>query len=147
MPSKASGSTAPHENGPPQSSRPRLSSESGGSGTAIATIQSAGSRGSSEKSRAKKLFGRSSADKESSANGHADGTSVHKRSESMISNGKRSVTPFDDGPGSSPGATEVCYKCPQELSIMTHLSGRIRRAHAVWRNHEGVVDTRSPENV
>ena len=85
----------------------RLSSESAGSGTANAAVPSTGSRSSIEKARVKKFFGRSSAEKEASSNGHADG---HKRTESLISTGKRSTTPFDDGPGSSPSATEVRFE-------------------------------------
>ncbi len=86
-------------------SKARQSSDSGGSGHAIAAAQSTSSRSSTEKSRAKKLFGRTSADKEGSQTG---GDTGHKRNESFISSGRRSVTPFDDGPGSSPSATEVC---------------------------------------
>ena len=82
----------------------RQSSDSGGSGNAITAAQSTSSRSSTEKSRAKKLFGRTSADKEGSQTG---GDTGHKRNESFISSGRRSVTPFDDGPGSSPSATEV----------------------------------------
>lgn len=101
-PSHANGATQgsnPPLNGD-SSARPRASSDSAGSGTAVATLQSSGARSSTEKSKTKKLFGRMSVDKDANSQGGYE--SGHKRSASIISNGKRPSSTLDDGPGSSP---------------------------------------------
>lgn len=83
--------------------KPRVSSDSTGSGTTVAALQSSGSRSSTEKSKAKKLFGRISVDKEGgSQGGHNSLEGAHKRSASILSHGRRGSGALDDGPGSSP---------------------------------------------
>ena len=99
------------DGGPAAPSKERESSDSTASGTPNAsgvTLGPTGSRSSLEKARAKKLFGRGSAEKDGSQNSHgnSDNVGAHKRTESLLSNGKRSTTPFDDGQH-SPTSTEV----------------------------------------
>lgn len=108
-PSRSSASvTAANEGGHAFGSRARLSSESAGSGTNYVTMPIGNGRSSTEKSKAKKLFGRTSADKDGSQLGHGIYTdSSHKRTDSIMSTGRRSATPLGDGPGSSPSANEV----------------------------------------
>lgn len=103
----------PATNGEAISVRPRSSIESTGSGTAVAPVPSANSRSSSEKSKAKKLFGRISVDKDGGS-GHAHTGSGrnsldfgHRRSNSVMSNGKRSVSAADDTASSSPCEVSV----------------------------------------
>ena len=93
--------------------RPRSSIESTGSGTAVAPVPSSNSRSSSEKSKAKKLFGRISVDKDGGS-GHAHTGSGrnsldfgHRRSNSVMSNGKRSVSAAGEAASSSPSEVRI----------------------------------------
>ncbi|KAI5119590.1 hypothetical protein M0805_005762 [Coniferiporia weirii] len=118
--------------------KPRGSSESTGSGTAIATVPSSSSRSSTEKSKAKKLFGRMSIDKEGgSQNGSNVADSGHKRSISLISNGKYSVTAMDDGPGSSPSEVEFDELMRSGTTMKVSLTPDRLRTFDVYNKEKG----------
>ena len=86
--------------------KPRVSSESSSSGTAFPQSSSV-SRASIEKSRAKKLFGRMSMDRDSSSqNGHGDG---HKRTASVLSNSGRRPGSVQEDPGTSPSEVTAIF--------------------------------------
>ncbi|KAL5487695.1 hypothetical protein ACEPAI_5803 [Sanghuangporus weigelae] len=134
-----------HANGTPQGSnstlngdsaaKPRVSSDSAGSGTAVATLPSSGARSSTEKSKTKKLFGRMSVDKDvSSQAGHESG---HKRSASIISNGKRPNSTLDDGPGSSPSEVEFDELMRSGTTMKVSLTPDRLRTFDVYSKEKG----------
>ncbi|EJD01530.1 uncharacterized protein FOMMEDRAFT_126526 [Fomitiporia mediterranea MF3/22] len=141
------GKGSSHTNGSPFGSvstfngdgaKPRVSSDSAGSGTAVAALQSSGSRSSTEKSKAKKLFGRMSVDKESGSQGSQNSLDgAHKRSGSVMSGGKRPSSALDDGPGSSPSEVEFDELMRSGTTMKVSLTPDRLRTFDVYNKEKG----------
>ncbi|KAH8118657.1 hypothetical protein DFH11DRAFT_1686758 [Phellopilus nigrolimitatus] len=131
------GSVSAFSDGTQTPLKPRASSESASSGTAI--VPSAGSRNSIEKSKAKKLFGRISIDKEGGSlnGGHNSADISHKRSASLISNGKRSISAYDDGPGTSPSEVEFDELMRSGSTMKVSLTPDRLRTFEVYNKERG----------
>lgn len=116
-------------------SKPRVSSDSTGSGTAVGAT---GSRSSTDKSKAKKLFGRISVDKEGgSQNGHNSYEGGHKRTASLISTGRRMSSALDDGPGSSPHEVEFDELMRSGTTMKVSLTPDRLRTFDVYSKEKG----------